>query len=196
MSNKANDEDICINIEDEQQCNMKNVVFEHKPVNNISELGFTNAPTKKTNAEAKPMAMNQSKSFSDILPKSYEDMDLEFLNYLKFFNENSKTQEGVKCELMVKFFWCVMVFMAVIILFPYMLVIMFRTKITDFTIITLSISSLAETLSAVIVLPKIIAKYLFNKEDEKNKIKIISDMQTYNRGKREQIISGENKEEC
>lgn len=51
----------------------------------------------------------------------------------------------------------------------------------------MSITSLAETLSAVIVLPKIIAEYLFNKTEEKNKIDIISNMQIYNRGKREQF---------
>ena len=38
-----------------------------------------------------------------------------------------------------------LVFMALIILFPFLLVIMFRSRVTDVALITLSISSLAET---------------------------------------------------
>ncbi len=76
-----------------------------------------------------------------------------------------------------------MIFMALIILFPFLLVIMFRSRVTDVALITLSISSLAETLSAIIILPKIIAKYLFNKKEEENKIQIISNMQLYNKEK-------------
>lgn len=76
-----------------------------------------------------------------------------------------------------------MIFMALIILFPFLLVIMFRSRVTDVALITLSISSLAETLSAIIILPKIIAKYLFNKKEEENKIQIISNIQLYNKEK-------------
>ena len=86
-----------------------------------------------------------------------------------------------------------MVFMALILLFPYLMVIMFQSKVTDMTLISLSISSLAETLSAIIILPKIIAKYLFNKKEENNKVKIISNMRVYNKEKR--YKSEENKEE-
>lgn len=76
-----------------------------------------------------------------------------------------------------------MIFMALIILFPFLLVIMSRSRVTDVALITLTISSLAETLSAIIILPKIIAKYLFNKKEEENKIQIISNMQLYNKEK-------------
>lgn len=73
--------------------------------------------------------------------------------------------------------------MALIILFPFLLVIMFRSRVTDVALITLTISSLAETLSAIIILPKIIAKNLFNKKEEENKIQIISNIQLYNKEK-------------
>lgn len=76
-----------------------------------------------------------------------------------------------------------MIFMALIILFPFLLVIMFRSRVTDVALITLSISSLAETLSAIIILPKIIAKNLFDKKEEENKIQIISNIQLYNKEK-------------
>lgn len=55
---------------------------------------------------------------------------------------------------------------------------------SDASVITLSLTSLAEIVSAIVVLPKIIAKYLFNKKEDDNKIKIIFDMQAYNKEKR------------
>lgn len=124
------------------------------------------------------------KSFNESVHQSYIDMDGAFLEYLSNFNENVKQQEEQKLYLKKKFFRWIILFLAAIIFFPYLMVILFGEKATDITIITLSISSVAETLSAIIVLPKIIAKYLFNKKEDDNKIKIIQDMQTYNKEKR------------
>lgn len=80
-----------------------------------------------------------------------------------------------------------MIIMFLVIIFPYFLVIMFRIKITDATVITLGISSTAEVVSSIIVLPKIIAKHLFNKKEEDNKREIISNMQTYNHEKQKRM---------
>lgn len=124
------------------------------------------------------------KSFSDSVHQSYIDMDSAFLEYLSNFNQNVNQQEEVKLQLKKKFFRWIILFLAAIIFFPYVMVIQFGEKVTDVTIITLSISSVAETLSAIIILPKIIAEYLFNKKEEDNKIKIIQDMQIYNKEKR------------
>jgi hypothetical protein len=43
---------------------------------------------------------------------------------------------------------------------------------------------LIELVSAIIVLPKIIAEYLFNKEEDSNMMQIIKSMQEYNEKKR------------
>ena len=51
----------------------------------------------------------------------------------------------------------------------------------------MGISSTAEVVSSIIVLPKIIAKYLFNKKEEDNKRQIISNMQTYNHDKQNKM---------
>ena len=77
-----------------------------------------------------------------------------------------------------------MIIMFLVIIFPYFLVIMFRTKITDATVITLGISSTAEVVSSIIVLPKIIAKHLFNKKEEDNKREIITNMQIIMKNKK------------
>lgn len=123
-------------------------------------------------------------TFTAIVNQSYIDMDRAFLRYLDNFNDDVKFQEELKLELKRDFFYCILVFMGAVIAFPYIMMFMFRSQITDLSIVALSITSLAETLSAIIVLPKIIAKYLFNKKEDDNKIKIISRMQKYNKGKR------------
>ena len=114
-------------------------------------------------------------------------MDEEFQKYLENFNESVKHNEYQKFILKENFFVCVIIIMFLVIIFPYFLVIMFRTKITDATVITLGISSTAEVVSSIIVLPKIIAKYLFNKKEEDNKREIISNMQTYNHEKQKRM---------
>ena len=53
--------------------------------------------------------------------------------------------------------------------------------------VNMGISSTAEVVSSIIVLPKIIAKYLFNKKEEDNKRQIISNMQTYNHDKQNKM---------
>lgn len=124
------------------------------------------------------------KAFTESLQQSYIDMDGAFLAYLNNFNVTVQRQEYLKLQLKYKFFYYIMIFMAAVIFFPYIIVFIFRDKITDTSIVTLSITSFAEIMSAIIVLPKIIAEYLFNKKEEDNKIKVISDMQTYNKEKR------------
>lgn len=50
------------------------------------------------------------------------------------------------------------------------------------------ITSLIECLTTIMILPKIIARYLFNRVEDKNLVNIISNMQTYN-SERHKIIS-------
>ena len=126
---------------------------------------------------------SDKKEISELFQNFYMHMDVEFQKYLENFNESVKNTERQKYALKIIFFICVMVVLFFIILFPYFLVFMFRTKVTDATVITLGISSTAEVVSSIIVLPKIIAKYLFNKKEEDNKREIISNMQMYNHNK-------------
>lgn len=132
----------------------------------------------------------KQKSFEELLNDSYINMDKEFYQYLKNFNEISMTSDKLKIELKEKFFDIVMILLGMIIALPYFVLIMFRQQVTDVAVITVCISSLAEIISAIIILPKIIAKYLFNKDEEEHKIRIITDMQEYNRKKRDTSESG------
>jgi predicted PurR-regulated permease PerM len=68
------------------------------------------------------------------------------------------------------------------------LVIVLKSKgITTGALITALLTTLVELVSAIIVLPKIIAEYLFNKEEDKNMMEIIKSMQTYNEKKQDYI---------
>lgn len=114
-------------------------------------------------------------------------MDAEFQKYLENFNEIVKQNEEQKFKLKKYFFYCVMIILFLVIIFPYILVFVFHEKVTDVTVITMGISSTAEVVSSIIVLPKIIAKYLFNKKEEDNKRQIIYNMQTYNHDKQNKM---------
>lgn len=130
---------------------------------------------------------SDKKEISELFQNSYMHMDVEFQKYLENFNESVKNTERQKYVLKIIFFICVMVVLFFVILFPYFLVFMFRTKVTDATVITLGISSTAEVVSSIIVLPKIIAKYLFIKKEEDNKREIIFNMQMYNHNKQKRM---------
>lgn len=107
---------------------------------------------------------DDKKDISELVQSSYIHMDAEFQKYLENFNETVKKNEEQKFKLKKYFFYCVMIILFLVIIFPYILVFVFHEKVTDVTVITMGISSTAEVVSSIIVLPKIIAKYLFNKK--------------------------------
>lgn len=72
-----------------------------------------------------------------------------------------------------------------VIVSSYILLFYHDDLITDTTIISTTITSSVETVSAIVVLPKIIAKYLFNKDEDANKTNIIKGMQDYNVSKKD-----------
>lgn len=128
---------------------------------------------------------HKSDSFDEALEASYTEIDQAFLYYLNDFNENTSRANNQKILLKSHFFYAILLIMLLLCVFPYIMVFCFHKLITETTITILSLSSLAEVVSSIIVLPKIIAKYLFNKNEEAAKIKLIKNMQSYNTRKRE-----------
>lgn len=72
----------------------------------------------------------------------------------------------------------------ILLITPVMLII-HSNRFSETSMIVAMISVLIELVSAIIVLPKIIAEYLFNKEEDKNMMEIIKSMQNYNEKKHE-----------
>ena len=60
-------------------------------------------------------------------------------------------------------------------------------RFSDITVIISFVTALIEVVSAIIVLPKIIAKYLFDPEEDRHLIHIIRSMQQYNEKKHRHI---------
>lgn len=111
-----------------------------------------------------------NKKFLEEERKSFLNIDEEFLELLHNFIEDQKKKEQQKRTLKNLFFCIVMLGFFVLLITPIILIFKIN-QFSQFTAIVLSISILAELITAIIVLPQIIAKYLFNrKKVEKSKI--------------------------
>ena len=87
-----------------------------------------------------------------------------------FVNIEEK-KEQQKLNLKDQFFWFIMIGFLALMLTPLIIVIVGRNMSNASMIVSL-ITALIELVSAIIVLPKIIAEYLFNKEEDANMIQI------------------------
>lgn len=96
--------------------------------------------------------------------RDYKNSQL-FQSYIDYYNKKSKTNLFLKKA----FFWFFMIFMSVIIVaIPVGIIVLASIgKLNNSTIITAFTSSVISMVTAIIVIPKIIAQYLFSlKEDE------------------------------
>ena len=133
---------------------------------------------------------NKETELSNLLQTSYFDMDQLFQKYLNIFVDNAESDASVKKNLKIAFFIIVMIVLLVLVAMPFVvLLVVILNKIpisySQFAIAVLS--STVEIITSLIVLPKIIAEYLFNKDEDKNKTDIIARMQKYNKNKRDRM---------
>lgn len=123
----------------------------------------------------------------------YKDHADEYTNLLEAFVANVTDSNKLKNKLKKYFFWSIIISMAIMILvFAFSIYSSFNiisgidktehnTNAISSVIgaITSIIPSLATMLVSLIKLPKIIAEYLFNIEEDTNMIKIIKKIQSY-----------------
>lgn len=128
----------------------------------------------------------ESKEFLEKERDSYIQVDAEFGRFLTNFVDIQNQKEEQKLHLKEQFFWLVMIGFLALMLTPLILFVSVD-KMSDVSLAIAAISTLIEGVSAIIVLPKIIAKYLFNKEEDKHMLEIISGMQEYNEQKHTHI---------
>ena len=117
---------------------------------------------------------------------SYIRFDKEFRKFLKHYVRQQKKKEFQKLVLKGFFFGIIMLGFVILLATP-MVIMLFCAEKSSSVLITSLIASLIELVSAIIVLPKIIAEYLFNKEEDKNMMEIIKYMQRYNEKKHHYI---------
>ncbi|MBQ8878347.1 MAG: hypothetical protein IJ029_06435 [Lachnospiraceae bacterium] len=112
---------------------------------------------------------------------AYNRVDDKLLDFIGNFVTNQNNAAQQKKTLKNIFFWFTMISFAIIIVTPIIcLLVLMHAKVRDYYIIFGAIvASLLEVLTTIIVLPKIVAEYLFNKEEEASNIKIVELMQKY-----------------
>lgn len=112
--------------------------------------------------------------------------DKTFLIFLNNFVKTQNDKEQQKTILKEQFFYIVMLGFLALLLTPMILIISLKS-LSQITAIVSLVSILFELVSAIIILPKIIAEYLFNKQEDEKLLQIIESMQKYNQEKHNYI---------
>lgn len=131
-------------------------------------------------AEEEPEIEESEKLFKDA-KKAYNKVDDKLLDFIGNFVVNQDNAAKQKKTLKNVFFWFTMISFGIIILTPIIcLVVLLYINVNEYYIVFGSITaSIIEVLTTIIVLPKIVAEYLFNKEEEHANIQIVELMQKY-----------------
>lgn len=82
---------------------------------------------------------------------------------------------------MIMFMFCILS------LAPLILVFYFKNLIDSMSIILTIIAYLIELIASIMILPKIIADYLFNKEEDREYMEIIHDLEKYHEDKKKYL---------
>lgn len=137
------------------------------------------------NSNAEDLVVEDSQQIKDLFDESYIKMDEKFLGYLETFTEITRKGDKVKRTLKCWFFVCIMLILIALIACQCFVICYasMNSQSVDSKAIVAVCGILIENLTALIVLPRIIAEYLFNKEEDKNRIDIIKSMQSYNEHK-------------
>jgi uncharacterized membrane protein YcjF (UPF0283 family) len=125
--------------------------------------------------------INESETLFKEVKESYNKVDNKLIDFISNFVENQNVASQQKKSLKTIFFWFTMVLFAIIVITPIIcLILMLIWKVPNYYVIFGSlVASVVEVLTTVIVLPRIVAEYLFNKEEEKANLQIVQLMQKY-----------------
>lgn len=137
------------------------------------------------NSNAEELVVEDSQKIKDLFDESYIKMDEKFLEYLGTFIEITREGDRIKRNLKVWFFRYIMLILLGLIICQCFVVCYasVHSQSIDSKVTVAICGILIENLTALIILPRIIAEYLFNKEEDKNRIDIIKSMQNYNEHK-------------
>lgn len=144
----------------------------------LAELNVDIYEDEDTNEQEE---INESENIFKEAQKAYSKVDDNILAFISNFVNNQNNVAKQKKRLKGIFFAITMLGFSVVLATPIVLVIAFwKLGIEDIYTVTASIvSAVVEVLITIIVLPKIVAEYLFNKEEENSNIKIVELMQKY-----------------
>ena len=116
------------------------------------------------------------------------ERDRLFNQFLNVFTQNYQKTSKAKHRMKIFFFAFIMAVFIAFAAAPLVLLIFVVIKqLSSVSILVAVIASFAEFLGAIIILPKIIAEYLFNKQEEDSITQIIQTMQEYNKHSHERV---------
>ena len=125
--------------------------------------------------------INTTDSFLSKYQENNLEKDQSLSRLLDFSIKNFRTKSIIKNILKIIFFVVVIILLFLLILAPIAIVcvaIIFK-NVDFYEILGGIIASFAEMLAAIIILPHIIAKYLFNIEEDKEFIELIKETKKY-----------------
>lgn len=98
-----------------------------------------------------------------------------------------ETREKTKQFMKKCFFWIIMIIFCILAISPIILFVCMYDKMTDSTFLVSIIGSLVELTIGILVLPKIIAQYLFNKDEDKLYFDLIKELKAYHDSKKDKL---------
>lgn len=177
MNNEFNEDVVDINEFNSIDFNLEDII------NSLDD----NSNIEKSNETEK---LNESKIDTlKCLLDNFQQTDRKLLETLTDTIELLKNRETQKSNFKKWFFIVIMTVFSALCISPFLILFFFRNIITNQSLIVTIIGTLTEILTAIIVLPKIIANYLFNLNEDKEYFNLISDLKKYHENKSRYIDS-------
>lgn len=119
--------------------------------------------------------------------ESYQKTDKKLLDTLNDTVDLLKDREKEKVKLKKYFFNIIMFVFFLLCVSPVAMLYFFRNIITNQSFIVTILGTFVELITAIIILPKIIANYLFNLDEDKAYFQLISELKIYHENKSKYI---------
>ena len=95
-----------------------------------------------------------------------------------------ESREILKQKLKIVFFYIIMGLLIILTISPLIIVFVFCNNSISYAFALSTIASVVELATGIIILPKIIARYLFNREEDNLYFELIRDLKDYHNSKR------------
>lgn len=95
-----------------------------------------------------------------------------------------ESREILKQKLKIVFFYIIMGLLIILTISPLIIVFVFCNNSNSYAFALSTIASVVELATGIIILPKIIARYLFNREEDNLYFELIRDLKDYHNSKR------------
>lgn len=124
---------------------------------------------------------------NNILKRTYGNTDKLLAEKLKNSFEILEKRENTKQFMKKCFFWIIMFIFCILTLSPIILFIFMYNRMNNLTFLISIIGSLVELTLGILILPKIIAQYLFNKDEDKLFFDLIKELKAYHDSKKDKF---------